>query len=38
VREDVTNVYFTPIVMNDGDQPIFVAANVEHNPIADFID
>jgi hypothetical protein len=33
----MTNVYFAPIEVNDRDQSVFVAAAIEHNPVADFV-
>jgi hypothetical protein len=37
MRQNMTNIHFTPIEMNDRDQPIFVATDIEHNPLTDLI-
>jgi hypothetical protein len=37
VRQNVADIHFVPVEMNGRDQPIFVAANIEHTPFADFV-
>jgi len=33
----MTNIHFASIEMNDRDEPIFIAADIEHNLVAGFI-
>ena len=35
--ENMTNIHFAAVEMNGRDQPIFVTANVEDDPVVEFI-
>ncbi len=33
----MTDIYFAAVEMNGGDQPVFIAANIEDDPMVKFI-
>jgi hypothetical protein len=35
--QNMSNIYFAAIKVNGGDQPVFVAANIENNPMIQLI-
>jgi hypothetical protein len=37
MSENMTDVYFAAIEMNGRDQPIFIAADIEDDPMVEFI-
>ncbi len=35
--QNMTNIYFAAIEMNGGDQPVFITADIENDPVIEFI-
>jgi hypothetical protein len=35
--QNMTDIYFAAVEMNGCDQPVFVAADIENNPVIQFI-
>jgi len=37
MSKDMSNIYFAAIEMDRCNQPVFIAANIENNPVIQFV-